>query len=153
MSSDKIIIGQLETLKHIHRVRELLSIAIAELDKRAREHDLSKLESPEKEIFGEYGEELKNAVYMSDEYKKLLEKVQPAIEHHYANNRHHPQYHKDGINGMDLFDTVELLMDWLASTERVRNGNIRKSIELNKERFGMSEQLAVIFQNTINRYF
>ena len=153
MNNDKIILGQLETLKHIHRVRELLSKVIVELDTRAREHDLSKLESPEKEIFGEYGDELSKTAYMSEEYKALLEKVKPAIEHHYAKNRHHPQYHKDGIDGMDLLDLTEMLIDWLSTTERVKNGNIRKSIELNAERFKIEPQLTKILNNTINRYF
>ena len=90
---------------------------------------------------------------MSEDYKKLLEKVKPAIEHHYANNRHHPQFHKNGINDMDLFDQLEMLMDWLATTERVLNGNIRQSIELNAERFKMEPQVVKMMMNTINRYF
>ena len=50
--SDKTILGMLETVKHIHQVRAYLYQMIEELDRRARKHDLSKLESPEKEIFG-----------------------------------------------------------------------------------------------------
>ncbi len=151
--SDKTIIGKLETIKHIHRVRHFLCLMIQELDARARNHDTSKLESPEAEIFGEWTPELAKVEYDSPEYRDLLLKVKPAIDHHYAKNRHHPEFHADGINDMDLVDLVELLCDWKAATERNKNGNIRKSVEKNKVRYGISDQLAQIFVNTINRYF
>lgn len=153
MDSDKTVLGMMEAMKHIHRVRELLFLMIRELDDRARNHDQSKLESPEKEIFGEYTPELAKVEYGSDEYKALLEKVKPAIEHHYANNRHHTEYHKNGINDMTLIDLVEMLVDWKAATERLKNGNIRKSIEINAQRYNIDPQLTKIFENTVREYF
>lgn len=153
MDNDKTIIGKLETIKHIHKVRENLFKVISLLDERARNHDLTKLESPEAEIFGEHTPELAKTEYGSEEYKRLLEKVKPAIDHHYSKNRHHPEFHVNGINDMDLIDLVEMLVDWKAATERNKNGNIRKSIEHNTTRYGMSEQLAKIFQNTVDRHF
>lgn len=151
--NDKTILGKLETLKHIHKVRELLHKMITELDERARNHDQSKLESPEKEVFGEYTPELAKVEYGSEEYTKLLEKVKPAIEHHYANNRHHPQFHKNGINGMDLIDLLEMVVDWHAATSRNKNGNIRKSIDINAEKYKIEPQLKDIIENTVDRYF
>lgn len=153
MDNDKTIIGKLETIKHIHKVREYLYLMIEELDQRARLHDLSKLESPEAEIFGEFTPELAKTEYGSKEYLELLEKVKPAIEHHYAKNRHHPENHANGINDMTLIDLVEMLSDWKAATERNKNGNIKKSIEHNTGRYGMSEQLAKIMQNTVREMF
>lgn len=153
MDNDKTIQGKLDTIRHIQRVRELLTSMILELDRRAQLHDQSKLESPEAEIFGEYGPELGKVVYNSPEYIALLEKVKPATDHHYANNRHHPQHWPNGINDMTLLDLVEMLIDWKASTERVKNGNIRKSIETNISRFNMSEQLGQIFHNTVREHF
>lgn len=151
--SDKTIIGKLEALKHIHRVRHFLYLMIAELDKRAREHDQSKLESPEAEIYGEFTAELAKVEYMSPEYKVLLEKVRPAVEHHYSKNRHHPQFDPEGINGMDLIDILEMLADWRAATERSPNGNIYTSISKNQERFHISDQLARILRNTVRNVF
>ena len=52
---------------------------------------------------------------------------------------------------MDLFDVLELFIDWKAAGERHGNGNIYKSIEINKERFKMSDQLVDIFTNTAER--
>ena len=153
MDNDKTILGQLETIKHIHKVRSYLYMMIEELDKRARLHDLSKLESPEKEIFGEWTPELEKVEYDSPEYKNLLEKVKPAIDHHYANNRHHSEHWPNGINDMTLIDILELLCDWKAATARNKNGNIRTSIEKNTIRYNLSEQLAQILQNTVREMF
>lgn len=58
-----------------------------------------------------------------------------------------PEDFKPGINGMDLFDLIEMFLDWKAAGER-HNGDIFKSIEINKDRFKMSDQLAQIFRNT-----
>ena len=108
---------------------------IESLDERARNHDQSELESPEQEIFGETFEELGKTEYGTPEYDKLLERVKPAIDHHYANNRHHPEHWPDGINNMTLIDLIEMLCDWKAATKRNKNGNIRTSIEKNATRF------------------
>ena len=63
--NDSIIKSNLETIKHIHAVRSYLHDMIAELDNRARNHDNSKLESPEQEIFGEHYEGLAKTEYGS----------------------------------------------------------------------------------------
>lgn len=152
MDSEKTIIGKLEALKHIHKVRAFLYQMIEELDKRARLHDLSKLESPEAEMYGEFTEELAKVEYGTPEYKILLEKVRPAVAHHYANNRHHIEFHAQGVDDMDLIDILEMLVDWKAATERNKNGNIRKSLEINYKRYNISEQLNNILRNTIDRY-
>lgn len=151
--SDKTILGKLETIKHIGRVRHFLCMMIEELDARARAHDQSKLESPEAEIFGEFGAELPKVEYDSPAYKELLAKIKPALDHHYANNRHHTEFFADGINGMDMIDVLEMLVDWKASSERNKAGNIRKSLEINAKRYGISDQLKTILSNTIDRYF
>ena len=151
--SDKTVLGQLETIKHIHRVRHFLCLMIEELDRRAREHDQSKLVSPEAEVFGEWTPELAKVEYMSPEYKALMEHVRPAIDHHYANNRHHPEHWSKGVEDMTLCDLLEMLCDWKAATERNKNGNIRTSIEKNTTRYGLSPQLAAIMQNTVREMF
>jgi len=140
-----------DTLQHIKRVNELLLTAVSELLIRAGKHDSSKLESPEKELFDEYTPKLKNCTYGSEEYKEFLKGSKVALDHHYENNSHHPEHYENGVNGFDLFDLVEMLFDWKAATERHADGDIRKSIEINKERFKISEQLCDIFRNTVNR--
>lgn len=141
-----------ETLKHIKRVSDLLNSAAIELIMRGINHDRSKLESPEKELFDELTPKLDGCEYGSDEYKEFLNELKVALDHHYLHNSHHPQHYINGINGFDLFDLIEMYFDWVAATERTKNGAIEKSIEINKERFEMSDQLSEIFLNTSKRY-
>ena len=139
---------RVETQKHIEKVRKYIRFFTDKLTTRGELHDASKLETPEVELFAEHTENLSKINYGSDEYKKELEELAPALEHHYAVNRHHPQYHRDGINGMNLLDIIEMLCDWKASSERQKNGNLLKSIEINAERFGIDKQLMQILVNT-----
>lgn len=138
-----------DTLKHIKRVNELLINAAVELLERAKVHDNSKLEPFEKEGFDAATDRLKGMTYGSDEYNQSLKELEVYLNHHYANNRHHPQHYPDGVNGMTLFDVIEMFFDWKASSERHNDGNILKSIEHNEGRFGISEQLSDIFRNTV----
>lgn len=141
-----------DTLVHIKRVNELLLMAVAELLHRARNHDHSKLSAPEKTIFDEMTPKLAGCTYGSDEYKQYLTEMKPALDHHYMCNSHHPEYYSDGVDGMDLFDLLEMLVDWKAAGERHKDGSILKSLEINSKRFNLSPQLVSIFTNHIMRY-
>jgi len=143
--------SSLDTLLHIKRVAQLLNAAVRILTLRADNHDTSKLYPPEKELFDKYTPRLKDSEYGSEEYKLNLEGLKVALDHHYANNSHHPQHYENGVNGMNLFDLVEMLFDWKAATERHETGDIYKSIEINKERFQISEQICDIFINTAKK--
>lgn len=57
--------------------------------------------------------------------------------------------HTSSINEMNLFDLLEMLIDWVASTKRHADGDIKKSLKLNRDRFGMGDQLVQIFENTV----
>jgi hypothetical protein len=85
--------------------------------------------------------------------KKNLDGLKVALDHHYRNNSHHPEHYTNGVNGFDLFDLIEMFMDWKAATERHTDGDIHKSIKINTNRFQLSKQLADIFKNTANRLF
>jgi hypothetical protein len=138
------------TMRHIERVRNLLNQAAIELMRRGEKHDQSKLASPEVELFTEYTEKLAELKFGSQEYNDNLELMKPALDHHYANNSHHPQHWKNGVDDMSLFDLLEMFLDWKASSERHNDGNIRLSIEKNGKRFDMSPQLIRIFENTVS---
>jgi len=140
---------QFATLSHITNVRRKITKIIRELENRKEDHDKSKLYSPEVEIFDKYSPKLKTLTYGSQEYKDCLKEMGAALNHHYTNNRHHPEYFENGIQGMNLIDIVEMFCDWLAATERHNDGDINKSILLNKERFKYSDDLMMIFKNTI----
>lgn len=139
-----------ETRKHQEKVRDLLFDISVLLAERAHKHDASKLLSPEVEDFDKYTKMLKELTYGTDEYKKCLEELKPTLEHHYRVNPHHPEHYPNGVNGMSLVDIVEMFCDWKAATLRHADGDIGKSIEINKDRFELSEQLCDIFRNTVN---
>jgi len=138
-----------KTEEHINRVRELLSDFILKITERLDKHDLSKLESPEKDIFERYTPMLSKLSYGSDEYKSVLKEMNIGIKHHYENNRHHPEHFDNGVDGMSLVDIIEMFCDWKASSERHKDGDIRKSIDINTVRFNLSPQLVNIFKNSI----
>ena len=149
-----------ETRKHQQEVAKILMLFAQMLLERAMVHDASKLESPEREIFIEFTPKLKGCTYGSEEYKTFLAQMKPALDHHYANNKHHPEYNdingftfqtgnNCAINAMDLVDIVEMLCDWLAATKRHADGDIGKSININEKRFGINEQLSQLFRNTV----
>ena len=139
---------RVETQKHIDKVRKYIRFFTDKLTDRAEKHDASKMESPEIELFAEHTERLSEIEYGSDEYKAELEALKPALDHHYAVNRHHPQHYPNSISDMNLIDIVEMIADWKASSERYNDGNLLKSIEINAKRFNIDEQLTQILLNT-----
>ena len=120
-----------ETYEHITQVRMALKKEVINLLNRADQHDQTKLVSPQVEYFDKFVGTLKNIEFGSPEHEKAVEQLTPALEDHYAKERHHPQHYLNGIQDMSLLDLLEMLCDWMASTKRMRNGNIRKSIEFN----------------------
>lgn len=152
-----------DTYAHIGRVRHYLGRAVANLIGRADAHDASKLVEPELEAFDRMTPLLATLTYGTDEYKASLAELGVALEHHYAANSHHPEHYPDGIAGMSLFDLVEMLVDWKAASERMRkpmpaapgrpdapqyDDDFLRSIGLNQERFGYSEELRSVLENT-----
>lgn len=141
--------SEAETRKHIARVGALLHLIAKKLLDRADVHDKSKLEEPELATFDRATARLSGLKYGGDEYKACLADMKPALDHHYAKNRHHPEHFPDGVTGMTLVDVVEMICDWKAASERQNDGNILTSIEHNKMRFGIDHQLASILVNTV----
>ena len=136
-------------LDHKKLVALYMNHIASELFMRSAVHDNSKFSPEEFDAFVEATPQLKDLTYGSDEYKQALAKIKPALEHHYLVNRHHPEFHTNGINNMSLIDVIEMLCDWMAAIQRVKYGDIHKSLEINKERFGIEEQLQRIISNTV----
>jgi len=151
--NEEMLLHNSETLKHVNKVRDKLWIFVQELLARASRHDDSKFQSPEAEIFAANTSKLAKTEYGTPEYNELLKEVKVAIDNHYAKNDHHPEHFTNGVDEMDLLQIVEMLADWSAATERNKNGNIHKSIEINTDRFKLSPQLVNILENTVSRYF
>ncbi|WP_211275297.1 DUF5662 family protein [Actinoplanes rectilineatus] len=142
-----------DTLLHSRRVGALMVDMLQEGMRRAVEHDLSKTAPPEVDLFDRMTPRLKEAPYGSPAYTEALTDLKPALDHHYAVSRHHPQHFPDGVNGMTLVDLLELVADWKASGERPGGtGSLERSVRLNQQRFDITDQLAQILINT-GRHF
>lgn len=141
-----------DTTKHVEMVQKFIDEFEDALDIRWTIHDGSKFEEPEKSAYDILTPRLKDLTYGSDEYKACLREMAPAIQHHYENNSHHPEHYENGINGMTLVDVVEMLCDWKAAGMRHSDGSIQQSLEINRKRFNISDQLFEILQNTVKEF-
>ena len=131
---------QLETTKHKFWVFYYCWKFCNKLMIRAFKHDFSKYKPYEAKRFATTVRKLKGSTYGSEEYKELLAELKPALDHHYACNRHHPEYHNNGFKDMSELDKIEMVLDWLAATRRHTDGDIHKSLKINQERFQYSNQ-------------
>lgn len=142
--------SQKDTFEHIVKVRNYITKVIDELSIRGLKHDHDKIDNPtEKALFDEYTPKLRECTYGSEEYKKNLAGLKEGLDIHYANNRHHPEHFENGISGMNLIDLIEMICDWKAASERHADGDIFRSIEINQKRFGYSDDLKCILENTV----
>lgn len=152
-----------DTHDHISAVRARLDQVQANLMLRARAHDRSKLEDPEKAVFDVVTPKLKGLTYGSDEYKASLAEMGVALNHHYEHNSHHPEHYAmtvslgpnpdeltqgAAIARMSILDLIEMLCDWKAATERHADGDYGKSLAINRKRFGIDGQLFSIIVET-----
>lgn len=131
---------------HVQRVRELAHSFANRLYERAHNHDASKLQEPEKSTFDEWVPVLKTTEFGSPEYLQALDGMGDGLQHHYAENRHHPEHFEDSIAGMTLLDLVEMVCDWVAAAGAKGQA---VNVELLAKRFGIEAQLAAILENTL----
>lgn len=124
-----------------HKLLDLFKSAIAA-------HDLSKLQPPEKNVFDQFTPMLKIHAVDSPEYAQDLIEMGKGLQHHYQHNRHHPEYHVIGINGMTLVDLMEMLCDWKAANMRANKSSMNISIAYMQKRFKFSDELCDILLNT-----
>lgn len=120
---------------------------------RAVRHDMSKLAEPEKsalDAIGPPGElAYSSGGEMTPEYLAFLATLIPMLDHHYATNSHHPQHYPTGINGFSLLDLLEWFCDITAAGACYNGGNLAESLQINRGRFGIDDQLYTILVNTM----
>lgn len=133
--------------KHKNLVETKLNEISDEIRLRAITHDNSKYLDDEK-VWFEKAEKYDREHF--DTYEDWLNTtkpiIAPALEHHYAYNRHHPEHYKNGINDMNLIDLIEMVVDWQSSAE-CRNTNLDAFYSF--KRFKIEPQLQKIILNTL----
>ena len=138
-----------DIIDHIAVVEHYLYEVVHELRARAAAHDASKLQEPELSGYVGLSEAVCGVEYGTPEYKAVLESFGNVIRHHYQHNSHHPEYYPGGVNDMSLLDVIEMMADWRAAVDRAADGDMQKSMEISKKRFGISDQLYSILVNTV----
>jgi hypothetical protein len=134
-------------LHHKQMVAEYMQRVTSELMQRAVLHDYSKFETQEFDAYADNLPYFEKAAYGSEEYRAALARIKPAIDHHFAANRHHPEHFISGIEGMNLIDALEMVCDWMAAAKRVPGGKLQ--LERQKERFGIDHQLYSLILHTV----
>lgn len=121
---------------------------------RAYRHDESKLGEIEFPHYANTIEEFENCPFGTIEHSQAKEKLGIALEHHYKNNRHHPEHFSNGIEDMNLIDVLEMICDWKAATQNYPSsiGNISNSVEILSEKYKISPQLKLIIYNTLRDF-
>jgi hypothetical protein len=143
-----------DTQKHIDLVNENGKKFCDKFLERLTHHDASKLEEPERKYFDKGTPQLKNSTYGDKSYDDAKERIKPGLEHHYAENDHHPEHFgKQGISGMNLYQLLEMWIDWTAAVKRHADGNIFNSLMYNRDRFHIDDQLFSILLNTATEDF
>lgn len=146
-TEDELVKHDVDTRKHIEQVATFLHTVIDALRQRAIDHDRSKLEEPERSAYAVVIPQLAGLKYGTPEHRKVLGYMKPAIRHHQQANRHHPEYHRKGLAGMDLVDLAEMVCDWRAAAMR-SGDDFKKSLKVSLKRFGVGDELASIITNT-----
>lgn len=139
------------TTAHIEQVRLLCEVAARDLSTRGQTHDASKFLPVERDIFEANTHRRDSVAFGSSAYYAHLARVKPALDHHYAVNRHHPEHFEDGIQGMNLLDLLEMTCDWMAVTLTDTNdlSPVYRSIDVNQDRFGYSDELSTMLKQTV----
>lgn len=146
--------GEVESrvIEHREDVSITLSRVAEDLKRRGDQHDESKLHPPESK-FLPTALKLGGVPYLSDEYKRIVEEIKPATDHHFKVNPHHPEHHQNGFKDMDMADIVEMAADWAARANKGPTEDFWPNIEKNLDRFSVDTQLRAIIKNTIGKYF
>lgn len=154
----KELFYEADTRKHQQWVAEQLIACAKRLLDRAMTHDASKFSDIEREAYVGPVWELntREVPYGSDEYKALTKQMGAGWEHHKANNSHHPEFWAivtpefagDPFSGMDLFDLMEMLCDWIGAAKR-RGNEPHLPLKGFEEKMGLGHQLGCVLRNTL----
>jgi hypothetical protein len=127
-----------------------MSTLSQEVMRRGNQHDDSKYETAEFLPYSEVIEEFERHPYGSKGREKVYASIKPAVDHHLKHNRHHPEFFADGIEGMNLVDLLEMIVDWNAATQNHPKvpGDLMTSLHIATEKYKISPQLARILYNT-----
>jgi hypothetical protein len=138
---NKIISHKLSVNVGMQRIADILRL-------RGEIHDNDKLEVRSFDAFYTIVKDFDFCKFGSEDYFKTLKKIEPALNEHYRKSLHHPEHNENGINGMTLIDLMEMLVDWKSASSAYNGGKFEESLEIERKRFLISDQLFEILENT-----
>jgi hypothetical protein len=144
-----------DLVDHKRRVAGYMQIVANELFRRAATHDNSKFSPEEFEAYDQAFPQFKKYAFGSLEMNAVYESIKPALQHHFQENDHHPEYYEfeadgiHGIDGMNLISLIEMVCDWLAASHRSQTG-IKQGLEISKKKYHIDDQLFGIIKNTVD---
>lgn len=137
-----------DTLKHKNLVEKNMEKIISMLEKRAAEHDDSKLKNPEKACYDKYIPELQKVKYGTKEYDSIKKKMEKeGLKHHFEENPHHPEHYENGVAGMDIIDLMEMFCDWYSASQR-SDTSFKEGVKRNISTYKITGPLADILENS-----
>lgn len=125
-------------LNHQGQVRARLRTLARELEKRADLHDLSKFREDEFPGFVQINKVARQHPYGSPEYKASIE-GNNTVALHFSRNRHHPEWHANEVEDMNLVDIIEMTIDWLAATATYGTNTFEQALQKQIERFNLQD--------------
>lgn len=137
-----------DTLSHIEKVQFFMRQSRINLQIRAIHHDRSKFSPEEAITYAKVVPEFKLYDYGSPEYDAVGDKLSQAWIHHESNNDHHPGFHKNGVDDMNLFMVLEMLCDWKAASMRNPNQDFKESLKLNIDKYNIGAALGEMLIKT-----
>ena len=135
-------------LSHKLSVKIGVQRIIDNLYHRGESHDDDKLDGDILDSFYNVSNRFENVKFGSVEYEQNLEFLKPVLDKHYETNDHHPQHYKNGISGMNFMSMLEMLVDWKSASSAYGDNTFEESMQINKKRFGIDEQLYEVMRNT-----
>lgn len=136
-----------EVMRHSRMVNKYIKMLAHALIHNAEGHDLDKVEPRVKSIWDKFSPHLK-AVFGSLEYQQRKAELKPVLDDHYARTTHHPEHFENGVSGMNLMQLAEYLADNWERCQTLGDGDLRHSLEVNREPHRIDNQTMQILLHT-----
>lgn len=150
--SNEYVVALANIERHRDAVRLRIQRLIHELERRALEHDLTKLAPDEVLGFCEINRAARSHAYGSPEYDAALASAKGpdgCITLHFARNSHHPEYHGQDWE-MGWLDLIEMVLDWSAAAATYGKNTLRDGIEKNRVRFNFTPKQWWLIEQVID---
>ena len=122
---------------------------VQELGVRANAHDASKRVEPEASVMREWIPVRRSCEFGSAAYNDAMGAMEPALQHHYEANRHHPEHFAGGVAKMGQLDLLEMLADWKAASLRQPGRPFATAFATSCERFHVAASLRSTLDETV----